>query len=98
MFELTIAGPARSDCTAPYNVLLEDTYNVGDFINDILHQREWGYIGIYDGKSVFGHPYCEYKGDKLLSNMPEEYLNRKIKYAKASGGWSRMDYLIWLED
>ena len=98
MFKLTAAGPVGSDCTGPYNVSLNDTYSVGDFINDILRQQEWGYIGIYDSKSVFGDPYCEYRGDRLLSNMPAEYLKRKIKRAKASGGWSRMDYLIWLED
>ena len=34
----------------------------------------------------------------IASQFPEEYLDRKIKCVHASGGWSRMEYIITLEE
>lgn len=95
MFKLIQLRAEGSDCTAPYGVELNDAYTVEEFIHDILlNKGEWGYIGINDGRSVFGDPSCKYSHGELKSSLPPEYLKLKVVSAKASGGWSRMDYLI----
>ena len=92
--------PEGSDCTAPYRVELTCRYSVGAFINEVLKdKREWGYIGIDRGRgsSIYGHPECQYRYGELLYTLPDEFLGLKILKARASGGWSRMDYLLTVE-
>lgn len=102
MLKFKQTGKVRGDCTAPYDVELDKEYTVGQLIDVILTRagnlREWGYIGIYDGESIFGNPKCEYADARLGNgNIPSEFLAKKITKVKADGGWSRMDYLIWVE-
>lgn len=102
MLKFRKAGKERSDCTAPYDVELDKEYTVGQLIDVILSEagrlHEWGYIGIYDGESIFGNPKCEYADARLgTGSMPSEFLAKKVVKVKAAGGWSRMDYLIWVE-
>lgn len=98
MFKLYSAGEVRGDCTAPYNVKLDKEYTVNEFINAVLTKNEWGYIGIYCQGTFFGEPKCEYRYDKLLYTLPDNVLNKNVIKVKADGGWSRMDYLLWIED
>ena len=63
---------------------------------------EWGYIGQYETRTVFGYPCVEYSGNQIKEcawreGFGEDYYQRKVKKVKASGGWSRMDYLITFE-
>lgn len=101
-FDLRMSGMERGDCTASYSVTLhKKDYTVREFIEDILKEREdeWGYIGIHGKEfiSVFGYPSCQYSYGKLTTEtLPESFLNRKIQYVSANGGWTRMDYLITL--
>jgi len=100
MFKLLQAGREGGDCTAPYDVKLDKEYTVKEFVDAVLtRDSEWGYIGIIyrDAKSVFGDPHCEYSHGELLYNLPEEVLNRKVNYVNAHGGWSRMDYRLYLK-
>ena len=92
------AGGPLGGC-APYKVEFRRECTVKEFIESVLHQNEWGYIGIYSTEPdgvFFGKPCCEYSGNHLKSHLPDEYLDRKIKKAKASGGYSRMDYILYL--
>lgn len=101
MFRLIQSTPVSGDCTCGYNVKLDREYTVKDFIDTVLSERngEWGYIGIYDQSDFsgmhFGNPNAEYRYGKLVSdNFPEDILNKEIKSVSASGGWSRMDYVL----
>lgn len=87
-----------SDCTGPYKVKIRKPMTVRKFINDFLCQypKEWGYIGIYKSNSIFGDPSCEYSNGKLISKLPDEYLDREIHDVVGSGGWSRSDFLLKL--
>jgi hypothetical protein len=76
---------------------MDKEYTVNEFIQEVLAQEEWGYIGIYSPNKIFGDPKCEYRDDKLLYSLPDEYLNKKVIKVTADGGWSRMDYLLWTE-
>lgn len=97
MFRLHGAGRERGDCTAPYHVELDKVYTVDEFVHTVLTRKEWGYIGIYCKGTIFGEPKCEYRYDKLLYALPDDVLDKKIVKAEADGGWSRMDYLLWIE-
>lgn len=98
MFKRIQSARAGSDCTAPYSIVLEKEYTVEEFINAALHEydNEWGYFGVFDGKSVFGNPECEYSNGSVLNTLPDDILRSKIVSVKASGGWSRMDYMFYL--
>lgn len=96
MFNLQQCGREGGDCTAPYKVILDRSYTVRTFIDAVLNGRstEWGYIGINDGHTIFGNPSCEYRYGKLQNAMNECVLDKAVISVKASGGWTRMDYLI----
>jgi hypothetical protein len=98
MFKMYMAGKVRGDCTAPYNVELDKAYTVNEFVHTVLTKsRDWGYIGIDCNGKIFGEPKCEYRYGKLLYTLPEDVLNKNVVKVEADGGWSRMDYLLWIE-
>ena len=100
MFKFIHTNGPYSDCMSDYDIELDKSYTVGEFIETVLKEKpkEWGYIGIYKKGKIFGDPVCEYRYEKLITEpLPEEFLIQDIKEIKASGGWSRMDYLIKLK-
>lgn len=101
VFRFIQTTPVSGDCICRYGIILDREYTVKDFIDTVLSERagEWGYIGIYDQSDFvgrhFGNPNAEYRYEKLVSdNFPEDILNKEIKSVSASGGWSRMDYIL----
>ena len=97
MIELKQITRTFRDGRAGYEVTIDRKYTVKEFINEVIsNKNEWGYIGIKRGRAftILGDPSCEYKLGELLSNLPEDYLDKEISFVYASGGWSRMDYLI----
>lgn len=101
MFILTPRGPMSSDCTAPYEVLLDKVYTVGTFIDAVLtiNPDDWGHIGIANQKhTIYGDPTCEYcKGHLTTDPLPSEVLSRRVASVRARGGYTLMDYVITLE-
>ena len=100
MFTFKTTGPADRDCWA-YDIILDKEYTVREFIQTVLDNlpKEWGYIGI-GGKNFFGDPYVEYRYGEIIHNPTamEEVMDRKIDHVRADGGWSRMDYRLYLEE
>lgn len=99
MLKFTQTSPTGGDCTASYDVTLDMSYTVREFIDMILceYSGEWGYIGIKAAGAVFGSPRCEYKQGNLISEMDESVLDKEIESVTSSGGWSRMDYYLTLK-
>lgn len=104
MFRLIQSTPVSGDCTCGYNVKLDREYTVKDFIDTVLSERngEWGYIGIYNQSAFagrhFGNPKLEYRYGKIVTgNFTEDVLRKEVKDVSASGGWSRMDYVLKVE-
>jgi len=98
-FRLSQAKEERSDCTAPYDVIIIENGTVGDFIDAVLKNRseDWGYIGINSNESVFGKPKMEYKHGKAINREAlSDFESKQVKSVTADGGWSRMDYVILL--
>lgn len=94
MLKFIQTHPPGSDCTAPYDVILDKPYTVGEFINEVLTTRsnEWGSF------HLTYYTMMDYDRGKIIkNNIPDECMSMRIKEVKASGGWSAMDYYIKLE-
>lgn len=97
MFRLIQSTPESGDCTCGYKVLLDKEYTVKEFVDTVLSERnkEWGYIGIYNPSDFFENTRIEYKHGEIKSEkFGNDILSKKIMSASASGGWSRMDYVL----
>lgn len=88
------------DCTTNYDVKLNKTHTVSEFINLVLVERkgEWGKFEIYDPDvSWLDYEQYEYHYGVLNDAIPKDLLEKKIISIEAHGGWTRMDYLLKLE-
>lgn len=103
LLKCTGMGPVGGDCCGEVYYQLTRPCTVKELSDYIVfHDREWGYIGIKKKGTVFGDPCIEYcyghyvdKDRKPIKfNFPEEIANKQVKKVYASGGWSRMDFLL----
>ena len=100
-------GEIHGDCTSSVYFELKGDPTVKQLCDDILtNVNEWGYIGIAEKTGgLFGDPHIQYFNGKYVDanrhlidfNLPEEIANSKVRDVEANGGWSRMDYLLYLE-
>ena len=91
--KFTQSGMTGGDCTTPYDVSFAPGCTLRDLVLDVLQRGEWGDIDI---KELY-HLRCEYKGRNVIGSLlPKEILDKEVKRVKAAGGYSRMDYLVWL--
>ena len=93
----TKIGKERGDCTCDYHVTEYRSLTVRDFVDEVLctYPNEWGYISV--GGSFVFHPHCEYRFGKLLSALSDDLLDKRIMRVDGDGGWSRMDYSLYVE-
>ena len=93
-FKMVQTSPEGGDCTAPYDIDFFESCIMKEFIDEILSDKEeWGYITINHDKTSFS---IEYRNGELKTPIANEILGRKIIFAEASGGWTRMDYKLYL--
>ena len=90
-----------SDETAPFDVLDIEGMTVGEFVEQVLEGRssDWGNFTIIkeNGYSYpfIGNHHYEYKEGGLKEPIEEVVKQKEVLEVKASGGWSRMDYMIF---
>jgi hypothetical protein len=97
MIKLTQCTQTFGDCSAGYEVFMDKQYTVRGFINEVLKREEWGEIRVvYKNQTRFerGNPFCEYKNDSIVAEMPVDCLDKIVIKAAAHGGWSNMDYAL----
>ena len=102
-FKLRYKGPTGGDCTAPYYVDIIDKPTVKQFVDDVLgNKNEWGRIEVRNAANVtlggFWYRYGVLESDyavspALVNSIPNAIITRGM----AAGGWSSMDYVIWVE-
>ena len=106
IFDLKIAGEESGGPlggTAPYNIVLHKKCTVREFVEYVLNTKDdWGYIGIYNPERnpFFGYPNIQYscgilKAGSIVEDFGE-FLDKPVTKATASGGWSRMDYILYV--
>lgn len=92
--KFTQCGMTGGDCCTPYHVSFTPGCTLRELVSDILSRGEWGYIDIK-------RPYilrCEYKGCNVVSNpFPEEIQDMEVGCVDAYGGYSMMDYFVYLK-
>ena len=93
-FEIIQSRPEGSDCTAPYNIHFYKKCTVKEFIDEILSRKdEWGRIIVSHDRASFE---VEYRYGELKTPISNEILERTIIFADGSGGWTSMDYRLYL--
>lgn len=105
MFRLIQTSDTRGDCTASYDVQLDKEYTVKEFLETVLTQKadEWGgiYFMVRSKKLFWQNPSCEYKNGSRVgpawASILTRYGSRRIVRVCSDGGWTRMDYYIWLD-
>lgn len=99
MIKFSQSTPVGGDCTCGYDVEMDKEYTVGEFINDILadKKKEWGSFYIYTGPSVFKYVGFGYHYGELRVPICNEILEKKIEKVSARGGFSNMNYEIYLK-
>ena len=107
-----VGGP-YGDCTSIYEVTFPEGMTVGEFITYIIGDYSvnshdtWGRFELYrDG--TYPDEFLAYKQGKIFFDTKyrssdiqlaifTEIVNKKITRIKAHGGWSRMDYTLYIE-
>ena len=95
----------RSDESASYSVEIQKSgVTLEEFVHHLIteYKGEWGYVKIQDKKCPwYSSTYeVEYRwGEIVNSNVPDSLKNKIIpQEIVGDGGWSRMDYIIKLEE
>lgn len=88
-------GHMAGDCTMPYKVELIGQPTLGGFIAQILEAGdEWGIITVRTEDGSIKDCTTDFKYSSIDTGAIAWAMNRKVLRASASGGWTRMDYVI----
>lgn len=79
-----------SDCTAPYDIILDHKYTFGELVDEILAKGEWGSIKVESIRFEYQNSKC--------GEYPESLRQYIVKEVKSAGGYSNMDYYVKLEN
>lgn len=96
-FDLVDITEMYSDCSTYYDVVFEKNATVKDLLNYVLKNPQHGVFKIVKEITCFPNVIskCEFHYGKITNGqIPTSILNKKIKKARANGGWGRMDYEI----
>lgn len=95
--KLTQISQTRGDCTASYNVTDYKSTTVGEFIDEVLKEfpSEWG-----EFRDEYDNQIAKYNNGTIVATnfSAVRLIDRRIVKIVGDGGWSRMDYLITIED
>lgn len=97
MIKYIKTGGPYGDETSRYDVILDKTYTVKEFIFAILEQckDEWGEFVIGEWPSKIK---CEFNKGRIKANFSDKkYLEMNVKSVTAQGGWTLMNYYIITE-
>lgn len=108
MLEFKRIGETSRDCTTPYEVILDKSYKVAEFITEVLTTRsnEWGEFRVKckaDDNWFYYKDKAEYRYGKIVTRdgiktqIAEEYASLAITKVYARGGWSCMDYELFID-
>ena len=98
-FKRVQSGPVGSDEPACYSVFFPggELPTVGEFIQAVFEKYpgEWGKFMIRQHNKLLGSiSSAWYERGHLKDDLPDAFMDMKIKEVSASGGWSRMDYIL----
>lgn len=107
LFNFVDETGVRSDETTEYSIDLKHATTVQGVIDEIFDRqksvREWGSLYLNNDRLHFGINLGHF-GTSLYepqlkdeaAKLPEWLFNAEVIKMKACGGWSRMDYYVWI--
>lgn len=102
MLNFTSIGKIGGDCTCPYSVTSDTPLTVAELVQQILARKEWGNIDFYYGKIEWGTSISTVQyNETQLNNVDDIFVKTQEKpiiKIRASGGWTRMDYDVLIEE
>lgn len=97
-FNLYQTSPIGSDSTGGYGIYFKgDNPTVGEFIEHLFRTRnsEWGFIIVRDyARMTEIYKKVGFQYGHLIDDLPDAIGSMTVKLANASGGWSRMEYIL----
>ena len=99
LIELICVDGPFGDGMYSYDVVInKKDATVSDLINYVVNKKgDWGYIGIEGITDVSDFNAFEYRWGEIVNDgIPEQLKDKPIRLIKAHGGWSCMDYRIFL--
>ena len=93
--EWICTGGPYGDETSGYKGRINKEITIEDFIKNEINKEEWGTVYI-NGNSIFDYSRQGYS--EIRKDLLDKYKTFKIKKVTAHGGWSRMDYYLFVEE
>lgn len=94
MIELSQTSHVYEDCTASYEVTMDDEYTVEDFISEVLDKAsEWGTIRVHSSNGIHS---VEYSCGEATMQLHKRTAHAYVRRATAHGGWRMMDYDLYI--
>lgn len=103
LFEFIQTSLVGGDCTCNYRIKFNIECTVREFLHEIFAYRtnEWGTIDVNPNICVNGVPTdtisTYYENCTIQTSFSEDVLNSIITEAVASGGYTRMDYILYVK-
>lgn len=100
LFKFMCTGGPYGDCSSHYNVEMKQPCTVAQFVAFVNSKGEWGKVYI-NPKNWLGHDalasfeYNNHGSNKPLA-IPPFFHDMRIARIEAHGGWSNMDYFVYL--
>ena len=102
LFDFVQTSTVGRDCTCKYKLIFNRTCTVKDFVDNLFNSRsdEWGSIEVRPNIAVGGsidNVSTQYECGILRNSSFTDIYDFIITEATASGGWSRMDYVLYVK-
>lgn len=85
--------PTGGDETAPYEVTTNRGCTLRELIEKIKSGTSFGNMWIYED---YGCYFMSNYEKHPIEDFPLALSGKVVKLIRASGGWGRMDYIIWI--
>lgn len=101
LFDFVQISPVSGDCTCNYRLRFNKVCTIKDFVTDIFNSRgnEWGSIEVRPNIAVEGIinnvVSTQYEHGTFRNSSFTDVYDFIITEATASGGWTRMDYVLY---
>lgn len=92
-----LRGPF-GDETSLYNVSFPEEMTISEFINAVItkYPREWGNIFLFAKGDLITYKNGRYTIHD--DNLYNQFKDKQIKEITAQGGWSLMDYTVYIKE
>lgn len=100
LFKPVCTGGPYGDCMSSYRIEMRQPCTIAQFVEFVNSKGEWGTVYINPRNWLGQGALAKFEYDKHLRNKPlvitPNLQNKRIARIEAHGGWSAMDYSVFL--